>query len=55
MPGTDSEKNEKRKKARDRGEPTTLHPVPFDEAVADLLKVKPEPPAKEKGRRKPKS
>ena len=33
----------KPKKRRDRDIPLTLHPLDFDEALADLLKVKPPP------------
>ncbi len=40
-------KNNEKDDQRDRGttseKPISLHPVPFEEAVADLLKVKPEP------------
>jgi len=31
--------------------PLSLHPLPFKEAVADLLKVKPEPKAKPRRRK----
>lgn len=40
-----------RRKLRDRDLPLSLHPLGFQEAVSDLLKVKP-PPEKRKRKRK---
>jgi hypothetical protein len=36
-------KKKRRRKLRDRDIPLTLHPMKMDEALADLMKVKPPP------------
>lgn len=45
-------KKKRAKKPRDRDVPLTLHPLGFDEALGDLLHVKPPPKPTKKQRKR---